>query len=252
MAIRSGTFRRLKMNDKISVIVDTFDVKGKPIKLCLLKPNVQINKFCDIEYKKAWIFLLRQGIPTHKTLLKDFEKQEVWTKTHEKELNDLNLKIGIQDHLMHKFIQQDKTDDAQKAALDIVDLRNESYELIEIINQAYTYSCEGGANEIRHEAYIAYASAYEKDFDKLYFKDYEDFKNRRDERASVDLHVAYMQSVLTDNQKYIHDLPENQFLVDTGYLTKELRLKIDNKPLEKKSKKTAVKKSKKKASKKKE
>lgn len=240
------------MNDKIFVIVETFDEKGKSIKLCLLKPNVQINKFCDIEYKKAWVFLLRQGIPTHKTLLKDFEKNEVWTKVQDKELNDLNIQIGIQDHLMHKFIKQDKTDDAQKAALDIVDLRNKSYELIEIINQAYSYSCEGGANEIRHEAYIAYASAYEKDFDKLYFKDYEDFKNRRDERAAVDLHVAYMQSVLADNQKYIYDLPENQFLVDVGYLTQELRRKLKKKSSDKKSKKSVVKKATKKALKKKE
>jgi len=240
------------MNDKISVIVETFDKKGESIKLCLLKPNVRINKLCDIEYKKAWVFLLRKGIPTHKTLLKDFEKEQVWTKAQEKELNDLNIQIGIQDHLMHKFIKQDKTEDAKKAALDIVNLRNKSYELIEIINQAYTYSCEGGANEIRHEAYIAYASAYEGDFDKLYFKDYEDFKNRRDERAAVDLHVAYMQSMLTESQQYIYDLPENRFLVDVGYLTQELRRKFKKKSSDKKNKKSVVKKAKKKTLKKKE
>jgi len=219
-----------KMNEKILTTVDTFDEKDKPLKLCLLKPNVRINKSCDIEYKKAWVFLLRQGIPTYKTILKDFEENKVWTKENEKELSDINVKIGLQSHLMDKFIKQDKSDDAQKAALEIIALRNQSYEMIELMNQAYTFSCEGGANEIRHEAYVAYASVYEKDFDQPYFKNYEDFKNRREERAAMDLHLAYMQHVVGDNQDYIRNLPENKFLIDTGYLTKELNRELKKKP----------------------
>jgi len=239
-----------KMNAKVLVEVETLDEEGKPLKLCLLKPNVQINKSCDIEYKKAWVFLLRQGIPTHKKLLKDLEDNGVWTKENEKQLSEISVAIGVQVHLMEKFNKQEKEEDARKAALEIAKLRNESYELVEIMNQAYTYSCEGGANEIRHEAYVAYAAVHEKDFDEPFFKNYEDFKNRRDERAAVDLHLAYMQNVIGENQKYITDLPENKFLVDTGYLTKELKRKMD-KPTEAKKKKPATKKAKKKTIKKK-
>ena len=226
------------MNEKILTTVDTFDEDGKPLKLCLLKTNVKINKLCDIEYKKAWIFLLRQGIPTHKRLLKDFEENGAWTKEDEKKLQDIHIRMGVQGHLMEKFIQQDKTEDAQQAALEVVQLRNESYELVETVNQAYSFSCEGGANEIRHEAYVAYGAVYEEDFDKTYFKNYDDFKQRRDERAAVDLHVAYMQTVIKSNTDYIHDLPENKFLVNTGYLTKELKLQLEKeKPVKKITKK---------------
>lgn len=229
------------MNAKILAEVDTFDEEGKPLKLCLLKPNVQINKSCDIEYKKAWVFLLRQGIPTHKKLLQDFEEKEIWTKVNIKELTTLNVEIGVQSHLMEKFIKQNKMEDAKKAALEMIDLRNKTFEMIEIMNQAYLYSCEGGANEIRHEAYVAYASVHEKDFDQLYFKNYDDFKNRREERAVVDLHLAYMQHTIRENQDYIVGLPENKFLVDEGYLTKELKRQLD-KPAGAKKKKLVVKK----------
>lgn len=238
------------MNEKILAEVDTFDEEGKPLKLCLLKPNVQINKSCDIEYKKAWVFLLRQGIPTHKKLLQEFEEKGVWTKANIEELTTLNVEIGVQSHLMEKFIKQDKMEDAKKAALEMVDLRNKTFEMVEVMNQAYLFSCEGGANEIRHEAYVAYASVHEKDFDQPYFKDYDDFKNRREERAVIDLHLAYMQHTIRENQDYIIGLPENKFLVDNGYLTKELKRKMD-KPSETKEKKAKVKKSKKKIIKKK-
>lgn len=217
------------MLSNILLTVDTFDNDGEPLKLCLLKPNVRINKSCDIEYKKAWIFLMRQGIPTHKTLLKEFEDKGVWTKDHQKELNELNVKIGIQTQLMEKFIRQDKKEDARKAALEIIDLRNKSYEMIEIYNQAFNFSCEGGANEIRHEAYVAYATVYENDLEKNYFKDYADFKDRRDERATTDMHYAYMQHVINENQGFIRDLPENKWLIDIGYLTKELKRNIPKK-----------------------
>lgn len=223
------------MLSNILLTIDTFDNEKNPIKLCLLKPNVKINKLCDIEYKKAWIFLLRKEIPLHKTLLKEFEERGVWTDKHQKELNELNVKIGLQTQLMDKFMRQEKMEDVQKAALELVELRNKSYELIEIYNQAFNFSCEGGANEIRHEAYVAYATVYENDLEKKYFQDYDDFKKRRDERAAIDIHYAYMQHVVDENQTFVKNLPENKCLINIGYLTQELRRNLKREePLKKK------------------
>lgn len=206
--------------------VNTVDTDGNPIRLYLTPPNYEITRMCDVEYKKAWTFCFQQGVKTHAALLHLFKESGDWTEDHERKLNEINVEIAINVIILDKLKQEnsDKTN-IDQIALQLMELRNQAAQLSEQKQQPYLYSCEHAADQIRMEAYLAYATVFADDPTKRYFKDYTDFTKRREERAALDIYNIYLQIVLEENSEYIKNLPENKHLVSSGILDDSLRLK---------------------------
>lgn len=206
--------------------VETVDSEGKPIKLYLMPPNYEITRMCDVEYKKAWTFCFQQGVKTHAALIQLFKESGDWTDEHERKLNEVNVEIAVNTVVMEK-LKKEKQDQKSidRVALQLMDLRNQAAQLSEQKQQPYIYSCEHAADQIRMEAYIAYATVFADDHGKRLFKDYKDFTERREEQAALDVYNAYLRIVLEENSEYIKNLPENKHLVSSGVLDENLRIK---------------------------
>lgn len=205
-------------------IIDTVDTKGNPIKLQLKEPDYEITRLCDVEYKKAWTFCFQEGVKTHDRLQKMFLDQGEWTEDHDRQLNELNVNIAVKTVLLEKCNMKGRLDTAKQLALEIMELRNQAMTLSQLKQQPFQYSCENSANEIRMEAYIAYATVYADDEDSRFFKNYKDFTERREEKASLDVYNAYLQIVLQENSDFIRNLPENSFLMEQGFIDKDMKM----------------------------
>jgi len=228
-------------------LIETIDKDGNPITLYLKEPDYNITRMCDIEYKKAWTFCFQEGVKTHAKLREMFQESGEWTEDNDRELNELNVNIAVKTVLLAKSQKNNNEKLAQDLALEIMELRNKAMGLSERKQQPLQYSCENAANEIRMEAYVAYATVYADDEDRRYFENYKDFTERRGEQAALDAYNTYLQIVLQENSEYIRGLPENRFLMESGLLDENMNVvKKKSKP-----KQTTKKKTKKKATKKK-
>jgi hypothetical protein len=204
---------------------------------------------CDIEYKKAWAFCLQEKVKTHASLVQIYRENGLWTEDHERKLQELNIEMAVNSVTLENIkkgkSQKDK-DKANELALKILTLRNQSAALAEIKAQPYQYSCEHAADQIRMEAYLAYAAVYEDDRKRRYFENYKDFTEKRQEQAALDVYGVYLQIVTEENSEYIKNLPENKYLVSSGILEANLRAKKKTTVVKKTKKKTVAAKTKKK------
>jgi len=207
--------------------IETVDTEGNPIKLYLLSPNYEISRMCDIEYKKAWTFCFQEGVKTHAALMQLFKENGSWTEEHELKLNEVNVELAVNTVVLEKLQKEKKPDkeSVDRIALQLMELRNQAAQLSEQKQQPYMYSCEHAADQIRMEAYVAYATVFADDHGRRYFKDYKDFTERREEQAALDVYNSYLQIVLKENSEYIRNLPENKHLVSSGVLDENLRIK---------------------------
>lgn len=205
--------------------IETVDEQDNPLKLYLKPMDYEVSKMCDIEFRKAWTFCLSEGVKTHAKLRDMFNDAGIWTAENERELNSLNIQIATLSIILEKHKQTKNFEKAKEAAFQIMEKRNRAMVLAEIKNEAYQYSCEGVASEVRLESYIAYATVYEDDYSKKFFKNYEDFKDRRTEKASIDVYAAYLQIVIDENQNHIREYPENKFLIESNIVDENLKTK---------------------------
>ena len=185
--------------DEKNRIIETVDEKGNEIILYLYPSNYEINRLCDIEYRKSWTYAISNGVHPHRFLLEIFQKEKIWTEQYEKELTQLNADLAIQSILLDKFLKEGKKEEAKKNALDMYDKRNRAFVLSELKHEAFIHSAEGIAHEIRLEAYLAFATVYNEDRNKKFYKDYQDFTNRRNEQASIDISARYYSLILSEN-----------------------------------------------------
>jgi len=205
--------------------IETVDEKGQPLKLYILPSNFEINRLCDIEYRKAWTYAVSHGVQPHRFILETFRKNDIWSEDLENELTQLNADIAVQSIILEKFRKEDKKEEAEKIALEMFQKRNRAYVLSELKHEAFINSAEGVASEIRLEAFLAFAVVYYDDKNKRFYIDYEDFKNRREEQASIDITARYYSLIINENTNYLRDLPEARFLTELGIMTKKGNLK---------------------------
>jgi hypothetical protein len=148
---------------KVDRVFETIDHKGQTIKLRILEPTYEINRLCDIEYKKAWTFFLEQGVKTRAKIEKSLEEAGVWTHKEEKQLKECETKAALFLMVMTKNIKEGKKAEARAAALQLREVRDIAAELHQIKHTGLSYSCEGAAMEVKAEAYVAFATVYEDD-----------------------------------------------------------------------------------------
>lgn len=223
--------------------IKTVDKDGKELILYLSPPDYEITRMCDIEHKKAWAFCLKEGVKTHAALVQMYKDNGTWTEEHDAKLQSVNIELAINSVVLENLKRSKSKKDIDKAndvALKILQLRNQAAALSELKSQPYLYSCEHAADQIRMEAYLAYATVYEDDRKKRYFTSYQDFTEKRQEQAALDIYSVYLQMITEENSEYIKNLPENQYLVSSGMLDDNLRAKKKKSSVKEPKKKTTA------------
>lgn len=204
-------------------VFETKDDQGQKIKLRILEPNYEINRLCEIEYKKAWTFFLEQGVKTRAKIEKSLQEAGVWTEKEEESLKECETKAAIYLMTMRENIKNNKLPEARQAALKLREARELAAELNTIKQIGLSYSCEGAALEVKAEAYVAFSTVYEDDHSKKYWKNYKDFTERREEIAAIDALELYTKMLTEDHFELLKSYPENKFLIEQGVYTEDLK-----------------------------
>lgn len=202
---------------------DTVDQDGNPIKLKLLVTNYELSRLCEIEYKKAWAFCLKEGVKIRQSLEEDLREAGVWTEKEETKIKDCETQCAIYIVLLNEALKNKNLDEAREAAVQISQLRSRAEDLLAIKQSAFAFSCEGTASEVRAEAFVAYGTVYDNEESKKYWSNYQDFTNRREEQAAQDALAKYIDLMVEENLTILKALPENKFFIEHGILDENLK-----------------------------
>jgi len=201
-------------------------INGQEVNLKLKEETLDIERKCDAEYHLAYTELMQKGIMPRATLERYMHEKNIWTKQSEDELRDLQSQIIKLQIELEKAETHDK---GIEIAKQMGDLRAASLRLVEVKANVLSNSCESLADEIRRDAYLAYATVY-ADTNKPVFKDYADFIRRASDAEQVVIDARQMMLVLTSQSfnDSLSSLPEIDYVQKVEQkITDEAKAKTD-------------------------
>jgi hypothetical protein len=178
------------------------------VKVKLVVENLDIERKCDTEYHIAYTQLLAKGILPRATLEKRMRESEIWTEADEERLNDLQ-RLLLEAQL--KLEAAETHEKGLAVANEMGNLRGECLKLVEVKAAVLSNSCESLADQIRRDAYIAYATRY-ADSNKPVFKDYDDFLARSDEPVVLAAREQILSIAGQSFQDSLTSLPEVDYV----------------------------------------
>lgn len=183
-------------------------INDEKVKVKLVVENLNIERKCDTEYHLAYTQLLHKGILPRATLEKRMRELDVWTDKDEESLN------AIQRLLLEAQLRLDASETHEKGlaiANEMGNLRADCLRLVEVKAAVLANSCESLADQIRRDAYIAFATRY-SDSNKPVFKDYDDFIERADEQVVLDAREQILSIASRSFQESLTSLPEIDYV----------------------------------------
>ena len=189
-------------------MTDTFKstIKGEEVTLKFKTETLDIERKCDTEYHIAYTELMQRGIMPKATLEKMMAKQGIWTDVEENRLRELQEQLAQ----LNKDLEEAETfEKGLSIANDMGMLRAECLNLIEVKAAVLSNSCESLADNIRRDAYLAYATVY-ADTEKPVFEDYNDFLTHAvaNEQVVMDVREAMLAQTSTVFSESLKGLPE--------------------------------------------
>jgi hypothetical protein len=143
--------------------------------------TLDVERKCDLEYHIAYTELIQRGIMPKATLEKMMANKDIWTPKDEDRLEDLQRQLAI----LHVELEAATTHEKGLGVANQMGLlRAECLTLVEVKAAVLSNSCESLADNIRRDAYLAYATVY-AETNKTVFKDYHDFLTRAQENEKV-------------------------------------------------------------------
>lgn len=214
------------MSEKVKnkLVFVTKDSEGKSFELSVKRPNVEQTK----ELQKVWNKAFNEALASGAILrvkINDFaRRQGVWDDVKEKELAKLQKELhGIELKIKMGGKANLSKNKAKELAFRVHEIREAMRELTAGRNDLDGKSAEAQAENERFSYAVYLCTAYPDSGDP-YFKDYEDFKARETQAASIDAakYLAFLTYNLDPN--YEGELFENKFLKDYGFVDEKLRL----------------------------
>jgi hypothetical protein len=183
-------------------------IGGEKTKLKLIVENLDIERKCDTEYHLAYTELMSRGIMPRATLERRMEEKGIWSKSDDDRLQELQtslvkLQIDLEGATTHEK--------GLVIASEMGKLRGECLKLVEVKAAVLSNACESLADQIRRDAYLAYATVY-ADTDKPVFKDYNDFLGRASEQVVIDAREAMLKIATQTFNDSLIGLPEVSYV----------------------------------------
>jgi len=194
----------------VTVSKQEFDsiIDGDKVRLKLKDETLDIERRCDTEYHLAYTQLMQRGILPKAALEKFMQKNAIWSKEDEDTLGELQAQLAkLQIELQNAETHEKGLVIAGKMG----ELRAECLNLVEVKAAVLSNSCESLADQIRRDAYIAYATVY-ADTNKPVFKGYEDFLNRADEQVVADARNLVLEIATESFTTSLTGLPEVHYV----------------------------------------
>ncbi len=217
-------------------------VDKKTVELKLRDETVDIERKCDTEYHIAYTQLLGRGIHPNAQLEKIMEKQGLWDEDSEKELGHLQKQLV---ELQIKMAGSNTHGEGLVYAQKMSELRSACLKMVEVKAAVLSNSCESLSDQIRRDAYLAYATVF-VGTNKPVFKDYDNFLARAEDQVVLDARKAFLVRGMEVFQESLDMLPEVEY-VRTVQESRQEDLEKKAKRQVRQAKKTAKKIAKKKA-----
>jgi len=204
-------------------VFKTTDVNGNEIELWLIDPSPKVTVESQLIYNKAWREAESKGAILARQIEEIGTRQGLWGEDKKNELIEIEQLIRDSERkLMGGANSFSTLEEARTAAIELRKLRNKRLDMLEWQNDIYSRSAESYADQVRTQFIVAVCTVYPNK--AAYFKGYEDFLNRSDEKAVIDALLAYVEKQSEESQSRLEDLYENKFLKKYNYVDDKYRL----------------------------
>jgi len=183
------------------------EINGQKANFILKQEDINIQRLCDIQYHKSYVQAMKDGLLPRASLEQLMKEKEIWTSIEEDKLHELQTELN---GLVIKLESNKNLTEGMKIAQRIANLRSAVVLLYEARSSVFQNSCEFFADQVRREAYLAYATHAENG-DKA-FKNYEDFITQRDSPVALGAMQALVRFISNEFQKTLDQLPENKVM----------------------------------------
>ena len=184
------------------------------LKLKIVAPTSEQILEADLQYRKVYSKALRLGIIVQAEAERFVKERKLLDADLEAEIKKCQEEIaGLEIKLANKEMSRE---DGFVAANKLTGVRDELMRFNKKVTAIFDTTCENLSDEYRMQ-YLTVMITRNED-GSAFFKDYEDFSKRTDERATVDAvrHTILTMARLKDN--FLMDLPENKWLKDNGFV----------------------------------
>lgn len=196
-----------------------FQKDGKVIKLVILKETYGVSQQLRTEYAVAFRRAITMGVATRASMAELLKREDVWTEVDEQKLISKTIKASLLEQLLHDNVESDNESGAKNAAIELVGLRGEIYELVQIKYLPLEHTAESIAEDVKLDAYVTLCTVDSKG--RRYFKDHKDFLVRREDKDVMKIYNTIVEELSKDNIEIMRKLPENKWLMDHNIIDKD-------------------------------
>lgn len=194
---------------------------GKKVELYIKKPSAKDIQ--DAQFEKAMTFKkgINQGLYMKKEMDKILKERGVWDEEAEKQLDELQVQLEEKRQALEKG--GIKLSDAKKFAIEANKLRNRIIITSMVKRDFAVNTADGMADQAELDYLVSACVVYNTDRNKKYFKDYQDYLNRKSDDDAFVISQRYaeiMYDTIFDEKR----LPENEFLLEHKFVNDDLRL----------------------------
>ena len=209
------------MATKNKITFKTVDANGKEIILDVRKPTAKTQIEADKVYNRTFIQCLANDSLLRSQIQKIMKDRNLWDDDKQKELDDVDAEILKGENALKAG--GIKRSEGRKIAIKLRRDRNLRSFLMSRYNDLDNLSCESQSENRRFDCQVA-LSTLDHETGDPYFKNLEDYDNRKDEKVAVDAATNMAFLAYGVDPDYLKDFTENQFLKNQGYCDDEYRL----------------------------
>jgi hypothetical protein len=202
------------------VEVKTVDEQNKEITIYVQKPGWEEESKAKAVGARAFKQALDNGAILKDELENVLIKRGIWSVEQQKKL--LELSNQIQNNLLAIKKGGIKKSEARKLAIEVRTLRNKQILLLADRNKYEDLTVENQVENAQFDCLVALCTYDEEG--NLIYKSIDDYRNRSSSKLANDAASALGKIRYGLDPEYYHNLPENKFLKQHGFINDELEL----------------------------
>lgn len=206
---------------KNKITFKTTDVNDKEISLDVRKPTSKAQMEADKVFNRTFMQALTSESLLRSQIQKIMKDRNLWDDDKQKELDDVDAEILKGENTLKAG--GIKRSEGRKIAIQLRKNRNMRSFLMSRYNELDNLSCESQAENRKFDCLVALSTLNSETGD-LFFKDLDDYDNRKEEKAAIDAASNMAFLAYGVDPDYLKNFTENKFLKDQGFCDDEYRL----------------------------
>jgi len=211
---------------KQDILINTQDIDGKPLRLTLQRITNKIAQMANNLYNIKIAKLIKEGSETGERLMLRSELEEhlnksgIWTDKDSAKVEKFSIEIRARELLLKKGGL--KLDVARIIAVEMGQMRSDLLVLVAKRQQFDSTTIESVAENYRFDGLVVACTLYHGT-NNQYFKNHDDYLERGDERAAIDVSSKMAEILYGYDPEFSQKLFENRWLKEAGYIDKNGR-----------------------------